>query len=173
MLITKTRIYRRQFGWLFWNSTVTKNCLLGSVAVVTSDLHGDRDRGKSLWAGLVNDSHFAHPEAGRGKAARKPPLAFIQIHPYYRMADGKKVFTDEDIARLIDALPRPQNPLLIARERASTTRYASPANEIELAEALRLVRERLRSPRTKKRPWSAKLSVKSAFCPAISWIIHV
>lgn len=98
---------------------------------------------------MIATLHTLKEVAERLRVSRRWLREFIRIHPYYRKADGKKVFTDEDIARLIEALPRPKISPLVGSERAST---ASPANETELAEVLRLVRGRLRSPRAKKRP---------------------
>lgn len=48
---------------------------------------------------------------------------FIQDHPYYRTAGRKKLFTDEDITRLIEAMPCPGNSSrrVKARPRSGTS----------------------------------------------------
>src|SRR5665647_529377 len=51
---------------------------------------------------------------------------FIQRHPYYREAGRTKVFTDEDINRLIEALPCPGNSCRPAKvKRGSITSGAN------------------------------------------------
>jgi hypothetical protein len=45
---------------------------------------------------------------------------FIREHPYYRTAGRKKLFADEDIARLIEAMPCPGNSLSHARTKRHT-----------------------------------------------------
>jgi hypothetical protein len=45
--------------------------------------------------------------AAKLRKSRRWLQDFLQDHPYYRLAGRTKVFTDEDIDRLIEALPCP------------------------------------------------------------------
>src|SRR5262245_66361965 len=51
--------------------------------------------------------HTMDEVAGKLRKSRRWFQDFLQDHPYYRRAGRTKLFTDEDVNRLIEALPCP------------------------------------------------------------------
>jgi hypothetical protein len=60
---------------------------------------------------------------------------FVRNHPFYRLAGRTKLFTEGDIARLVEALPCPSgsNPQEKAARRIGTS--GAPSSESLLTEA--------------------------------------
>jgi hypothetical protein len=85
--------------------------------------------------------------AGQMRVSRRWLQDFIQVHPYYRMVGRKKLFTPEDINRLIESLPVPKEPVWLKRRRAragAAPQTRSQSNADALAQALALAREKRR-----------------------------
>jgi hypothetical protein len=47
--------------------------------------------------------------ASRFRVSSATLEAFLQNYPYYRICGSRKLFTEEDIIRLYEALPRPSS----------------------------------------------------------------
>src|SRR5215813_8308240 len=62
------------------------------------------------WNALTITALYTMDEAAKELRVSRWLQDFIQRHPYYRMVGRKKLFTSEDVARLIGALPCPGSP---------------------------------------------------------------
>src|SRR5262245_43130408 len=58
--------------------------------------------------------------AAKLRISRRFLQTMIRSHPYYRLAGRKKLFTDEDVSRLIEAMPCPGNSSRPVPARRST-----------------------------------------------------
>src|SRR3990167_2124382 len=85
---------------------------------------------------------------------------FLRDHPYYRMAGRTKLFSDGDVARIVEALPCPSNSSRRARTGRRTGRSGAPTSDNMLTEALRLAGGQLRER------FSARPSGKSNVVPS-------
>src|SRR5262249_16427939 len=70
---------------------------------------------------------------------------FIRHHPYYRSAGRKKLFTAEDINRLIEAMSCPGSSFRPAPAKRRSITSAGPTSASDLTTALELARQTRRS----------------------------
>lgn len=72
--------------------------------------------------------HTMEEVAQKLRTSRRWLQDFIKRHPYYRVSAGKKVFTDADVNRLIEALPCPSNSSRPAKARRRTGTAKAPTS---------------------------------------------
>src|SRR5712664_2663012 len=93
------------------------------------------------------------------RVSRRWLQGFIRDHPFYRLCGTKKVFTDEDVARLIGALPCPGSSSRRAKARRSSGTSGASTAESLLTEVRALSRGG-RQPRSSQ-PGNARQNVVS------------
>jgi hypothetical protein len=72
--------------------------------------------------------------ADRMRVSRRWLQGFIKAHPFYRTAGRKKLFSDSDIRRLMDALPCPCDSSLRVKASRRTGQSAGRISESPLIE---------------------------------------
>src|SRR5882672_12735175 len=78
--------------------------------------------------------------AAKLRVSRRWLQGFIQDHPFYRLAGTKKLFTDEDINRLIEVLPCHGHSSRPVRRTRNTTTSEARIAQSDSTTALELAR---------------------------------
>ena len=94
---------------------------------------------------MTSALHTMDETARQLRVSRRWLQDFIQCHPYYRNAGRKKLFTAEDINRLIEAMSCPESSSLPAPAKRRSTMSAGPTSASDLTTALELARQTRRS----------------------------
>ncbi len=79
------------------------------------------------------------------RVSRRTLQDFLRLHPYYRRLGRRKLFTEDDITRLYEALPCPSSSTASAEAQTGTLEVRSPAKLLMRARELLTDQRRKRS----------------------------